>query len=272
MTPDQPQRAPMRIAIIDDDSGFIQVLGKRLERLGRSHRVVAGPVPVTELAAMRLSALVVDPRLLGAQAEEYLIRVCSEIPELAVIVCAGPSTVAQRVRALRLGVDDWLTKPCHPEELIARIEVVTRRGRRGRRGVAVAGEEQVVAGELAIRADRFEAFVGGRPAELTRREYELLALLVASGGRVLEREEVYRQVWGYTMAHGDRSVDVFVRRLRKKLARISPAWRYIHTHFGVGYRFAPEPAAGIEPVATHAADAPAVLVAADAEPVLTGIV
>ena len=59
---------------------------------------------------------------------------------------------------------------------------------------------------------------------------------------MLEREEIYQRVWGYTMAHGDRSVDVFVRKLRAKLQQASPGWNYIHTHFGVGYRFAAEPA------------------------------
>ena len=58
---------------------------------------------------------------------------------------------------------------------------------------------------------------------------------------MLEREDIYQRVWGYTMARGDRSVDVFVRKLRQKLEVISPGWRYVHTHFGVGYRFAPEP-------------------------------
>jgi DNA-binding winged helix-turn-helix (wHTH) protein len=66
---------------------------------------------------------------------------------------------------------------------------------------------------------------------------------------VLEREEIYQRVWGYAMARGDRSVDVFVRKLRQKLEKASPDWRYIHTHFGVGYRFSPEPAVaeGIAP-------------------------
>ena len=59
----------------------------------------------------------------------------------------------------------------------------------------------------------------------------------------MPREEIYERVWGYAMVHGDRSVDVFVRKLRQKLERVSPGWRYIHTHFGIGYRFAPEPAA-----------------------------
>jgi len=99
----------------------------------------------------------------------------------------------------------------------------------------------IVAGELEVRGDRFQAFVGGRSVDLTRREFELIELLAGAEGRVLEREEIYQRVWGYAMARGDRSVDVFVRKLRQKLEKASPGWRYIHTHFGVGYRFAPEP-------------------------------
>jgi DNA-binding response OmpR family regulator len=83
--------------------------------------------------------------------------------------------------------------------------------------------------------------VGGRSSDLTRREFELIRLLSDAAGQVLEREEIYQRVWGYAMAHGDRSVDVFVRKLRQKLERHSPGWKYIHTHFGIGYRFAPEP-------------------------------
>jgi DNA-binding response OmpR family regulator len=88
----------------------------------------------------------------------------------------------------------------------------------------------------------FEAFVGGRPLGLTRRELELLLLLAAQTGRVIPRERIYERVWGYSMAHGDRSVDVFVRKLRRKLEGASPGWRYLHTHFGVGYRFDPREA------------------------------
>jgi DNA-binding response OmpR family regulator len=149
--------------------------------------------------------------------------------------------VAQRVRGLRIGADDWLTKPCHPEELIARVEAVVRRRRSAE---SRHGADPVQAGDLEIRADRFQAFVDGRSIDLTRREYELIELLAGAGGRVLEREEIYQRVWGYAMARGDRSVDVFVRKLRQKLDRASPGWRYIHTHFGVGYRFAAEPAEG----------------------------
>ena len=165
------------------------------------------------------------------------------LPDLGVIVCTGRSTVAQRVRGLRLGVDDWITKPCHPEEAMARVEAVSRRRRRSRSEVESG---PLVAGELEIRADQFQAFVSGTSLDLTRREFELLHLLAGAKGQVLERETIYQRVWGYAMAHGDRSVDVFIRKLRQKLEKRSPGWRYIHTHFGVGYRFDPESSAAVE--------------------------
>src|SRR5262249_14345475 len=99
----------------------------------------------------------------------------------------------------------------------------------------------------SIRPDRFDAYADGLGASLSRKEYELLYQLAAADGRVLEREDIYQRVWGYTMARGDRSVDVFVRKLRQKLERISPRWRYVHTHFRVGSRFAAELADGVAP-------------------------
>jgi len=227
----------LRVAITDGDSGFIQVLTKRIERLGWEHRVQTGAVPIERLVTMRLGAFVVDLTLLGQHAWEYLERVTRELPSLPVIVCTGQSTVAQRVRGLRLGADDWVTKPCHPEELIARVEAVARR-RRSSDAPLAADAMQV--GEIEVRSDQFQAFAHGHSIDLTRREFELIQMLAAANGRVLEREEIYQRVWGYAMAHGDRSVDVFVRKLRSKLQQASPGWRYIHTHFGVGYRFAAE--------------------------------
>jgi DNA-binding response OmpR family regulator len=227
----------MRIAVLDRDSGFIQVLSKRLDRLGWEHRVLASPVPADAVVAMRLSALVVDLAVLGPQAWEWLERLCGALPDLGIVVCTGPSTVAQRVRGLRLGADDWITKPCHPEEVIARVQSVVRRRRRpsGR-----TEAKPLMAGEVQILSDRFQAFVNDESLDLTRREFELIELLAAAEGRVLEREEIYSRLWGYTMVRGDRSVDVFVRKLRQKLEKASPRWRYIHTHFGIGYRFAAE--------------------------------
>jgi DNA-binding response OmpR family regulator len=247
----QSSIGPLRIALLDSDTGFLQVLAKRLDRLGWEHRVLSSPVTVDNLVAMRLGAVVIDLATLGPQGWEYLERVCSSLPGLGVVVCTGRSTVAQRVRGLRIGADDWVTKPCHPEELIARVEAVARRRRRSEPPVS---SEPVTAGEVEVRADQFQAFVGDRSVDLTRREFELIQLLADAEGRVLEREEIYQRVWGYAMARGDRSVDVFVRKLRQKLEKASPGWRYIHTHFGVGYRFAPELAQSTVPeIESHGA-------------------
>jgi DNA-binding response OmpR family regulator len=229
-------QARPRLAIIDRDGGFMQVLSNRLAARGWEHRALSSPVRVELLLAMRLNALVIDLTVAGPEGWEYLERVCARLPNLAVIVCTAPASVSQRVRGLRLGADAWMTKPCHPEELIAVAEAAMRRHRRQDMPEVDAA---FTVGEITIRADLYQAFVGEASLDLTPREFELLALLARSD-RVLRREEIYERVWGYAMVHGDRSVDVFVRKLRQKLRAVSPDWSYIHTHFGVGYRFAPE--------------------------------
>jgi DNA-binding response OmpR family regulator len=252
---------PVRLAVIDVDSGFVHVLSKRLDALGWQYRVLGAVPRPEELVPMRLNALVVDLGMLGPDAWTFLDRVCGGLPGMGVVVCTGQSSVAQRVRGLRLGADDWLTKPCHPEELIARVEAVVRRRKRAAVRIDTG---PVVAGELEIRADQFQAFVSGRSIELTRREFEVLQLLAEADGQVLQREEIYQRVWGYAMARGDRSVDVFVRKVRHKLEKASPRWEYIHTHFGIGYRFeahgddADAPSHAVAPDAASAsAEAPA---------------
>ena len=97
---------------------------------------------------------------------------------------------------------------------MARIEAVVRRRRRSE---VRLNAWPVLHAELEIRSDQYQAFVSGQSLGLTRREFELLALLAEVPGQVVEREEIYQKVWGYAMAHGDRSVDVFVRKLRQKL-------------------------------------------------------
>lgn len=247
-----PQPGTVRIAVVDNDSAFLRVLTRRFDTAGWEYRIHSSSIPPDELVSMKLNALLVDLSVLGPLGWEFLERVCGMLPDLAVIVCTQGSTVAQRVRGLRLGADDWIVKPSHPEEVAARIEAVVRRRRRSR---PKTDGGPMVAGEIEIRDDQFQAFVAGRSLNLTRREFELVQTLAEASGRVIEREDIYQRVWGYAMAHGDRSVDVFVRKLRAKLQKDSPGWNYIHTHFGVGYRFEPE---AVE-------SAPALVAADDAE-------
>jgi DNA-binding response OmpR family regulator len=255
-----PQPLPasaLRIALIDDDSGMITVLDRRFAAQRWDGQVLGYAADPDQLTALKLHALVVNPAITGLG---YIEWVADRLPGLALLVCSRPAPVAERVRALRTGADDWITKPCHPDELVARIEAVLRRRRAGE---LPAADEIVTAGELAIRPDRFDAYADATPAGLSRKEFELLAQLAGAEGRVLEREDIYQRVWGYTMARGDRSVDVFVRKLRAKLEAVSPEWRYVHTHFGVGYRFAAERADG---AASEPEPGSPPVVAAPAEP------
>jgi DNA-binding response OmpR family regulator len=235
-TGSQRSQNRLRLAVIDRDPGFMQVLANRLDALGWEHRTVSSPITPEALVTLRLNALILDVAVLGPTSWEYLERVCARLPGLPVVICTGPSSVAQRVRGLRLGADAWVTKPCHAEELICIVEAAIRRHRRHEIPELVA---TTTVGQITIRPDLYQAYAGEASLELTAREFEILNLLSQSD-RVLRREEIYERVWGYAMAHGDRSVDVFVRKLRQKLRAASPSWSYIHTHFGVGYRFAPE--------------------------------
>jgi DNA-binding response OmpR family regulator len=201
--------------------------------------VLAKKLAARRVAALDVEAVIVDPALLGEGRLRWLTGLCRERPDLAVIVCTADSTVVERVSALRAGVDDWLAKPCHPEELVARLDGAAMHRRR-----AAPGETAPLAiGEVEIRPDHFQAFVGEASLGLTRREFQLLRLLAGTTGTVIPRERIYETLWGYEMVRNDRSVDVFVHKLRRKIEHHSPGWSYIETEFGVGYRLAPKPAA-----------------------------
>ncbi|HXM86187.1 MAG TPA: response regulator transcription factor [Solirubrobacteraceae bacterium] len=227
---------PLRVAIMDSDSGFLAVLSNRLERLGSEHQMLAFTATPAKIAALELDVLILDLASLGVGRWDWLERLCEAKPSFGVVICTGASTVQERVRALRLGADDWLGKPCHAEELIARVESVAG----ARRRAEPRNLDPVTIGEVEIRPDLFQAFVAGVSLALTRREFQLIELLAAARGEILERELIYERLWGYEMARNDRSVDVFVHKLRRKLKHASPQWSYIHTQFRVGYRLRAE--------------------------------
>ena len=106
-----------------------------------------------------------------------------------------------------------------------------------------SGPSSHALGPLEIRPSEYQVLAHGRRVNLTVREFELFWALAQRPDHVIRRAELYERVWGGAMSPRDRSVDVFVRKLRRKLALASPGWRYVHTHFGIGYRFAPEPVA-----------------------------
>jgi DNA-binding response OmpR family regulator len=109
-------------------------------------------------------------------------------------------------------------------------------------GTRDVSRDVLYAGDLEVRPSEHLALAKGRALSLSVRELDLLAALARREGRIVPRDELYETVWGAPLRADDRSVDVYVHKLRAKLGRALPAWRFIHTHFGFGYRFAPEPA------------------------------
>ena len=152
----------------------------------------------------------------------------------AIVVSTAGSTVEDRVRALQLGVDDWLTKPCHPEEVLARVEAVVRQRRR----LQAPDIESFVVGEVEINRALYQAFVRGESLELKRHEYQVWSCSPAPSARSCGGSRLRA---GVGQADGPRRplVDVVIHKLRRKLGQASPRWQYIHTHPAAGYRFAP---------------------------------
>ena len=227
-----------RLGISDPDSGFVTEISEACGRAGwQLERIANGAPDLQALAAAKLTALVLDPADWRDPSWDRLALLCGAIPRLSVSVCSTSSSVSERVRGLRLGLDAWIAKPCEPEEVLARLEAAAR----WERPLAEVADLPLRSGELELRPAWRQALIGGEPIRLSPKQFDVVYLFASESGRVLEREEIYRRVWGYAMPWGDRSVDVYVLKLRNLLRRHSPGWEYIHTYFRLGYRFEAEP-------------------------------
>jgi DNA-binding response OmpR family regulator len=142
------------------------------------------------------------------------------------------------VHGLDIGADDYVTKPFSMKEMVARVGAHLRRRDKDR---ARGAEGPIEVEGLTIDPDQVQAFVNGQSVGLTPREFQVLLVLAKAAGKPLARNKVYREAWGYEMMAGDRSVDVFVRKLRQKLNAAIPDVAFVITHDGVGYRFEPTP-------------------------------
>src|SRR5207245_8945277 len=155
-------------------------------------------------------------------------------------VVSARGTEHDRVHALEIGADDYLVKPFSMKELVARVQAAARRGAQP---AAVERGETIEVEELRIDPREVEAYVDGETAGLTATEWRLLYALALDRGRVVTRDELLQKIWGRRETHRDRTVDVFVRRLREKVDRQASTHTFIQTRYGVGYRLEPVPKA-----------------------------
>src|SRR3712207_2666437 len=148
-----------------------------------------------------------------------------------IVVVSARGTEHDRIHALELGADDYLVKPFSMKELVARVGAAARRGVRAhepRRG------ERIEIEELTLDPAKVQAYVDGASADLTPTEFRLAYALALEQGRVLTRDALVQKVWGRGAGHRDRTVDVFVRKLRDKVDRRAPRHTFVQTRFGVG--------------------------------------
>jgi len=227
-----------RILVVEDDSVIATAIAAYLRAAG--YEVDAVDDGLKALRRIRYAspdAIVLDLMLPGTDGWQVIESVRADGIEAAVVVVSARVSERDRVHALRLGADDYLCKPFGMPELVARVESALRRTSGGFHSSNGAIESP----GLVIDAELRRAFVDGEDAGLTVLEFRLLQAMAAESGRALSRDQLRRRVWGMPHTKRDRSVDVCIRKLRAKVDCRSRGYTYIHTHPGVGYRFAAEP-------------------------------
>jgi DNA-binding response OmpR family regulator len=232
--------APMaRVLIVEDDPVIAQGMARHLVAAGFDPVTVGnGDQGLTRLRYERPDVCVLDLMIPGTDGWKVIETVRAEGIGTPIVVVSARGTEHDRVHALELGADDYLVKPFSMKELVARVRAAARRGMRAQeapRGEAIEIEE------LRIDPREVQAYVDGRSAELTPTEFRLLYQLALDRGRVSTRDELLQKLWGRRESHRDRTVDVFVRRLREKIDRPASRHTFIQTRYGVGYKLDPEP-------------------------------
>lgn len=219
----------MKVLVIEDEKNIASFVRKGLEAQGFVVEVSPHGDEGYVLACSRpYDALVLDIMLPGKDGLSILRNLRERKVALPVILLTARSELNERLEGLNLGADDYLTKPFHIEELIARLHAVTRRA---------AGTTQSILAVADLKMNLLTRKVtrGDQSIELTAREFSLLEHLMRSPGRVLTRVEICERVWDYNFDPGTNLVEVYVQRLRKKVDGDSPN-KLIETIRGVGYR------------------------------------
>src|SRR6476659_7507929 len=223
---------PEKILVVEDERNIASFVSMYLKN-ARYHVEIArdGTEALQKADSTKPDLVVLDLMLPDIDGLEVCrqIRSSSDVP---ILMLTARDDDVDKIVGLEVGADDYLTKPFHPRELVARIKSILRRSGPERRQIE---SKQLRHGELLVDAGRREVHVGEEEIQLAPKEFDLLWELLDHRGLVLTRDQLLERVWGYTFAGDTRTVDVHVRQLRRKLGDASP----IVTVWGVGYKVAP---------------------------------
>jgi DNA-binding response OmpR family regulator len=221
------------ILVVDDEAKIVRLVSDYMEAAG--FRVVTAQDGQTALAQFRHERpdlIVLDLNLPGMDGID-VARVVRQEGSTPIIMLTARVEETDRIVGLELGADDYVSKPFSPRELVARVRAVLRRVQPGEPASA-----PIHTGELTIDADKRRAYLGGQPLDLTTTEFDLLLVLARSPGRVFSRMELLDRVQGMAFEGYERTIDVHIKNLRKKIEPHPRQPRYILTVYGAGYRFA----------------------------------
>jgi DNA-binding response OmpR family regulator len=222
-----------KILVVEDD----QIVQKALKRLFASngYSVEVAQNGVAGLEAFRSappSAVVLDLRLPGMSGQDVCREIKSKAPALPVIVLSANTDVVDKVLLLELGADDYVTKPFSPRELLARVQASIRRASR-----LAAVPELFAFDDVTVDFTRMELTQANKPVTLTAQEFKVLKFFVQNQDRVVSREELLNEVWGYQSYPSTRTVDNHILKLRQKLEKDPAQPLHFRTVHGAGYKF-----------------------------------
>lgn len=226
------------ILVVDDEPVFIEALTISLEREGFGVIAAAdGPAALKAISEKDPDLILLDVMLPGMSG----IDVCREIRKsssVPVIMVTAKGEEIDAVVGLEVGADDYITKPYRLRELIARIRAILRRSENSsKEDEAISNPEVLVEGAVRLDLERHELSVDGELVSLALREFELLSYLMENSGRVVTRESLMQNVWGWDYIGDTKTIDVHVKRLRSKIESDPSAPLRISTIRGVGYRY-----------------------------------
>ncbi len=225
-----------KIAVVDDERAIAEGVAAYLRREGHEVELAATPARAIDLGRAGPDLIILDLMLAGGSGFDVLRTLRGEGRRVPVIILSARVDLVDRVTGLELGADDYMTKPFEPRELVARVGAVLRRTMSAPRAGDVPGSLRLA--DLEVDDAAREVRRGSAVVTLTRTEFDLLATLAASPGRVLTRETLGTRVFGGLYEESDRTIDSHIRNLRRKLGPGPDGHEYIETVRGVGYRAA----------------------------------
>ncbi|WP_298030905.1 response regulator transcription factor [uncultured Alistipes sp.] len=220
-----------KILVVDDEESLCEILQFNLEVEGYEVDVAYSAEQALEMHPERYSLILLDV-MMGETSGFKMARQLKARPETAgvpIIFCTARDTEDDTVAGLNIGADDYIAKPFSIREVLARVRTVLRRT-----ASPAAGSRTIAFEGLHMDLDRKVCTVDGTPLALTKKEFEILALLLSSRGRIFSREEILQKVWSDEVIVLDRTIDVNITRLRRK---IGPYGEHIVTRLGYGYGF-----------------------------------